>query len=186
MNAASVQGGGMREVDGSEVEEIVSLHMQTLGYALQSVQARYQKMQAETLAGTGLSVGQAAILDTLWRRQQQTENSGESLGLTQTQLGRIANIEKSSLVILLDDLERHGWTQRRRHPSDRRAHLVHLTDEGAFRYPDLRQRLGELEDACFSTFTPPQRRRMLSDLAKLSAALANPIDGDVASSTLRT
>ncbi|MGN6422178.1 MAG: MarR family transcriptional regulator [Asticcacaulis sp.] len=37
-------------------------------------------------------------------------------------LSKVTGIEKSSVVLFLDALEKDGWVERRPHPGDRRAH----------------------------------------------------------------
>jgi DNA-binding MarR family transcriptional regulator len=49
---------------------------------------------------------------------------------TQQFLGRCAGIDPSSMVATIDDLEARGLVERRPHPSDRRAHSLHMTDKG--------------------------------------------------------
>ncbi|HEY3506833.1 MAG TPA: MarR family winged helix-turn-helix transcriptional regulator [Actinocatenispora sp.] len=41
-----------------------------------------------------------------------------------------SGIDRTTMVALLDDLERRGFVRRRRDPADRRRHLVEVTDEG--------------------------------------------------------
>src|SRR5918994_6118052 len=48
-------------------------------------------------------------------------------GLTQTELVAGSLIDPSSMVAVVDELERDGLAERRPHPSDRRKHAVHLT-----------------------------------------------------------
>ena len=48
-------------------------------------------------------------------------------GQSQQQLADRMAIHRNAMVGLLDDLQAHGLVERRRHPSDRRAHAVHLT-----------------------------------------------------------
>ena len=50
--------------------------------------------------------------------------------LSQQELGRLIGMDPSSVVSTLDELERQGLVERRRHPSDRRAHALYMTDEG--------------------------------------------------------
>jgi DNA-binding MarR family transcriptional regulator len=50
--------------------------------------------------------------------------------LTQQVLGKCTGIDPSSMVSTVDDLEAAGLVERRRHPSDRRAHAIHITDHG--------------------------------------------------------
>ena len=51
-------------------------------------------------------------------------------GLTQRELVSDTLVDPSTMVAVLDDLEREGLAERRTHPSDRRKHAVHLTAKG--------------------------------------------------------
>ena len=50
--------------------------------------------------------------------------------MTQQQLGRAIGMDPSSMVSTIDELEAKGWVERRRHPTDRRAYALHITDAG--------------------------------------------------------
>ncbi|WP_222131246.1 MarR family winged helix-turn-helix transcriptional regulator [Pseudonocardia sp. C8] len=50
--------------------------------------------------------------------------------VTQQELGARLGIHRNVVVGLIDDLERRGLAERRKHPDDRRAHAVRLTDLG--------------------------------------------------------
>ena len=49
---------------------------------------------------------------------------------TQTDLARIVGLDKTTLMVMLDELERHGLAQRRPMPSDRRARVIAITAAG--------------------------------------------------------
>ena len=51
-------------------------------------------------------------------------------GITQQELAGLARVDPSSMVALLDDLERRGVAERRVDPDDRRRRAVYLTDKG--------------------------------------------------------
>ncbi|MEV6770589.1 MarR family winged helix-turn-helix transcriptional regulator [Nocardia sp. NPDC051030] len=51
-------------------------------------------------------------------------------GRTQQQLCEALNIHRNVMVGLVDDLEKRGLVERRKHPADRRAHAVHLLPAG--------------------------------------------------------
>lgn len=51
-------------------------------------------------------------------------------GRTQRELVSDTLVDPSTMVAVLDDLERDGLAERRTHPSDRRKHAVHLTSKG--------------------------------------------------------
>jgi MarR family transcriptional regulator, lower aerobic nicotinate degradation pathway regulator len=63
----------------------------------------------------------------MWGALNVLDAEGET---TQQFLGKCTGIDPSSMVATIDDLEARGLVQRRPHPSDRRAHAVHLTEEG--------------------------------------------------------
>jgi DNA-binding MarR family transcriptional regulator len=50
--------------------------------------------------------------------------------LTQTKIGKMLDIEKGSLTVLVDQLEEKGLVKRCEDPEDRRKYLIALTDEG--------------------------------------------------------
>ena len=50
--------------------------------------------------------------------------------MTQKALGDMLRIDRTTMVTLIDDLERKGYVIRHRHPRDRRAFLIEPTDEG--------------------------------------------------------
>lgn len=51
-------------------------------------------------------------------------------GLTQQELAERSLIDPSSMVAIVDELEKLGYAERQTHPSDRRKHAVHLSAEG--------------------------------------------------------
>ena len=50
--------------------------------------------------------------------------------ITQHALGRSVGVDPSSMVATIDELEARGLVERRRHPNDRRAHALYLTEAG--------------------------------------------------------
>lgn len=51
-------------------------------------------------------------------------------GVTQRELGETLQIDRTTVSVICDSLEKHGWAERRQDPTDRRAKQVFLTDEG--------------------------------------------------------
>ncbi len=68
----------------------------------------------------GLSTAQFDVLANL--------HSGE--GITQTELAERLLVTKGNVCGLVDRMAGRGWLERRPDPEDRRAHRLHLTDEG--------------------------------------------------------
>src|SRR5689334_22207962 len=50
---------------------------------------------------------------------------------TQIQLAELADLDKTTMVVTLDDLEAAGYAERRPSATDRRARIVHVTEAGA-------------------------------------------------------
>src|SRR3954451_6112706 len=60
-------------------------------------------------------------------------------GITQQELARLARIDPSSMVALLDGLEQRGIAERRVDADDRRRRAVHLTSAGERKWKDLQR-----------------------------------------------
>ena len=56
---------------------------------------------------------------------------------TQRRLGELAWLDKTTMVVTLDEMERRGLAERRLSPTDRRVRVVAITDAGR---EQLRQR----------------------------------------------
>ncbi len=154
-------------MDDSPESRIAAAHMQSFGYILARLHAQMRVRMTHTLEGTGLHGGHVVLLASLWVRLQQAQEVREDPGLTQTQLVQVSGVEKSSLVLFLDGLEKDGWVERRRHPTDRRAHLVYLTPSGAERFAKVGLRLFEAEQETFSVFSAEEKGQLLGLMSRL-------------------
>jgi DNA-binding MarR family transcriptional regulator len=149
-------------------QEIEAFHARSAGYLLLHLSRLFNATLTDALAGSGLHMGKVLILATL--RAQRELGRGECL--TQSQLGRITGIEKSSLVLFLDALERDGWVERLPHPRDRRAHNVALTDDGAKRFEAVGLTLHRQQQDNLSALTPAEQAQLTELLTRLHNDLA--------------
>ncbi|BCJ35791.1 MarR family transcriptional regulator [Actinocatenispora thailandica] len=78
-----------------------------------------------------------------------------------------SGIDRTTLVAMLDDLERHGYVRRRRDPADRRRHLVELTDAGAAVLGTAAEVLDRVEDDLLGPLPAAERRRLGRTVAKI-------------------
>jgi DNA-binding MarR family transcriptional regulator len=131
----------------------------SVGFLLHLAQSRLYKGVAEAIAGSGLHGGQLAVLGAL-------ADKGE---MSQRQLGEVAQIEKSSLVLFLDALEAGGWVKRDIDPGDRRAHAVRLTEKGAAKFRKLGPALKGVQDRFLSPLTVAERVKLVDLLQRLAA-----------------
>jgi DNA-binding MarR family transcriptional regulator len=91
--------------------------------------------------------------------------------ITQQKLGKFSGIDPSSMVSTIDDLEAVGYVERRQHPSDRRAHALHLTEAGKATLARGRRLAGKAQEELFEPLTA-EERKVLHDLL-LRLAMAN-------------
>lgn len=129
----------------------------------------------------------------LWRASHtQTAAALESIGLTtallsvlnylvaqdaaiQQEIGAAIQIDPSTMVSLVDELERAGLAKRRPHPRDRRAREVVITAKGRRTVERGRALAREVEDAVLQGLAAEERRQLMKLLRKaLSSAPPQP------------
>ncbi|MGC1419083.1 MAG: MarR family winged helix-turn-helix transcriptional regulator [Acidimicrobiales bacterium] len=85
-------------------------------------------------------------------------------------------IDANYCVLLLNDLESADYVERRRDPTDRRRHIVTMTDEGRQALHRAEAAQQTLEDEILAALDPQER-------ATLAHLLRKAIDGQGASAT---
>lgn len=116
------------------------------------------------MGGLGLEPRHFAVLRTL----------GLAEGRAQSEVADLVHIPPSSLVALIDHFEGRGLVERRPHPRDRRAHALHLTDEGRTVLARATELAMGLEGTLCEGFDPEQRQELLAVLRQLVANLGLP------------
>jgi MarR family transcriptional regulator, 2-MHQ and catechol-resistance regulon repressor len=80
-------------------------------------------------------------------------------------------VTSGSMTSLLDTLERRDLVERRRHPSDRRKILIHLTDQGQQTVDHYLPAIHGTIHLVMTGLTEPERKQLLAALAKVRAGL---------------
>lgn len=111
----------------------------------------------EMLADVELSARQVGILTMVT----------ELAPMTQKALGDALRIDRTTMVALLDDLEEKGHVERRRHPRDRRAFLVHPTEDGRVAKIAAVRILDEQQRRFLAPLTPIEQRQLAALLVRL-------------------
>jgi DNA-binding MarR family transcriptional regulator len=88
-------------------------------------------------------------------------------GLKQTELANAAHLDRSSLVPALDKLEHLGWVARQASEEDRRVKGLWLTDPGAARLRELKQRVASHEKRLARHLTAEERRQLIGLLGRI-------------------
>ncbi|MDN5860678.1 MAG: MarR family transcriptional regulator [Pseudonocardia sp.] len=91
-------------------------------------------------------------------------------GQSQQDLARHLDTPPTRVVTLVDAMEERGALERRRNPSDRRLHAIHLTEAGRELLRDIGRVAGEHDDAMLAALEPAERDQLHDLLTRLAAA----------------
>lgn len=110
-----------------------------------------------TLAAHDFSPRQLRILDLLSKREV----------ISQRELGQTMHIDTSTIVHLLNPMERAGLIARTRDAADRRRHVVSITPSGAEQLTHAGQAFKQIDEHLTEALHEPQREQLRYLLIKL-------------------
>ncbi|HWF55702.1 MAG TPA: MarR family winged helix-turn-helix transcriptional regulator [Solirubrobacteraceae bacterium] len=135
-----------------------------LGWLLSQASFAYGCEQAKALEPLGLGARGCCVLTTAM--------TGE---YTQTQLAHAVGIDKTMMMVTLDELEQNGLAERRRSPTDRRAHVIEVTAAGRAKVAQAQAIIDEVQEAVLSSLPARQREAFWAGLRHLvTERLAEP------------
>jgi DNA-binding MarR family transcriptional regulator len=91
-----------------------------LGYLLKHAQLQLAELTATAMAPFGITGRQLAVLIAV----------DSQAPLSQQEVAHRLGVDRTTMVLLIDELENKRLVQRRRDPDDRRKNVVVLTDAG--------------------------------------------------------
>jgi DNA-binding MarR family transcriptional regulator len=89
-------------------------------------------------------------------------------GMTQRECVVRSQIDPSTMVGIVDELEEMGLAERRRHPEDRRKHAVHLTAKGKRRLERGREIATAVTDDVLRPLDAKEREQLGDLMRKVS------------------
>jgi MarR family transcriptional regulator for hemolysin len=96
---------------------------------------------------------------------------------TQTELARLVGLDKTTMVVTLDELEAAGLAERRPSPSDRRARMIAVTAAGREKVREAEEIAARVHDDVLAALPPKERKVFLDALVRLvGARLAEPVE----------
>ncbi|HVO33892.1 MAG TPA: MarR family transcriptional regulator [Elusimicrobiota bacterium] len=131
--------------------------MSRVGYLLNRTALEIRQRAQETLRPLDMIPPHLAVLSTLAAGGPQTQRD----------LGAAIRIDPTTMVWLIDHLEKKAWVRRGRHPVDRRAHLVELTPAGNRLFQQAAARLDALEREFLRPLSAGEREALVRLLGKL-------------------
>jgi DNA-binding MarR family transcriptional regulator len=131
-----------------------------LGALFARITRRLIDAERPVLEAHGLSMWAYIALSQLARQPAQT----------QLALAQAIRYDKTRLIALLDDLELDGLITRTPDPTDRRARVIALTEDGRARHAAARGAIRSMEDEFLADLKPAERTRLRKTLATLAGA----------------
>ena len=119
---------------------------------------------AARLAGLGITPRVYCVL-----------TKAEPGGLTQNQIAEQAALDKTTMVVTLDEMERAGLAERLPHATDRRARLVNVTPAGREVLDHAHAIVAGVYDEVLGSLSAADREAFVAGLSALAAGpLAEP------------
>jgi DNA-binding MarR family transcriptional regulator len=126
----------------------------------------------------GLRLDQLGLTTRMWGALNVLDAEG---AITQQKLGKCTGIDPSSMVSTIDDLEAGGLVERRQHPSDRRAHALHITELGRTTLKQGRELARRAQEDLLAPLSAEERKQLHDLLVRLAMANQPPgIEGGIA------
>lgn len=126
----------------------------SVGYIVHEVAKAFRRRFEEVVKQFDLTLPQTRVLGELVKKG----------GVSQTMLAGAIDADPMTLKGILDRLEKRGLVQRQQDPSDSRAKIVHVTEEGAALFATAKSFGGEIHDDAIAGLSD-------AELAALSAGL---------------
>jgi DNA-binding MarR family transcriptional regulator len=123
-----------------------------------------QEHASSRLAPLGLTVRTCGVLNLL----------ADQRPLSQQAIGEMLGIDRTTMVEIVDELERAGIARRVRNPSDRRSYLVTLTPGGRTKQRRAAKAFDDAVDEFLSPLEPAERLQLTDMLRRLVDDPASP------------
>jgi MarR family transcriptional regulator, transcriptional regulator for hemolysin len=102
-----------------------------------------------------------------------TAMSGEH---TQSEIARQVGLDKTTMVVTVDELEAAGLAERRASQADRRARVIAVTEAGKRTVEEADRVLDRVRNDVLSVLAPEERQVFLNALGRLACGrLADPV-----------
>jgi len=91
--------------------------------------------------------------------------------INESKLAHCMYLDRSSMVPILDQLEKKGWIERKRPPNDRRSHALYLTNAGRAALKHADREVHKLEDSIAAKMGHDDCASLLALIKKFQTAL---------------
>lgn len=128
-----------------------------IGYQLRLTQLAFFSDFAKSVDDTTMSPGRFGVLVLI----------GANSGLTQSRLAQATQLDRSTMVAVIDLLESRGLVERRATPMDRRSNALWLTDKGRKLLRLMKQRVKAHDDRLAASLGGEDPAKLIAMLTRL-------------------
>ena len=87
--------------------------------------------------------------------------------MTQTEIAQAVGLDKTTMVVTVDELEKAGLAERIPSETDRRARLIRITPAGVAKAAEAERIVAELQDEVLATLPAAEREALKRGLLRL-------------------
>lgn len=157
MSASGKTPGQRRPKDDLELDILPGL----IGYQLRLAQLAVFNDFAAELKDFDISPGRFGVLVLI----------SANPGMTQSLLAAATQLDRSTMVAVIDQLEARGLVERRASPTDRRSNALVLTAEGEKLLKLMKRRIKQHEARIAATMTAAETAKLVDLLTRIRTRL---------------
>lgn len=129
-----------------------------LGFQLRRAQISVFQHFSRTVGGVGITPALFGLMMIVSKNE----------GLSQSRLAHALGIDVSTMVAMIDRIEKKGWMKRQKSNVDRRSHALYLTKAGHKLLDSLSLLVEEHENKFFNDLDLSEKRTLLALLKKIT------------------
>ena len=160
--APAAQTAGARAAKATKAAELdLDLLPGLIGYQLRLTQLAIFGDFGNTLSDQAISPGRFGVLVLI----------GANPGMTQSRLALATQLDRSTMVAVIDQLEARKLVERRAAPNDRRSNALWLTEDGKKLLRTMKRRVKAHETHIAAALGAEDAARLIAMLARIRAHL---------------
>ncbi|GAB1257926.1 MarR family winged helix-turn-helix transcriptional regulator [Aurantivibrio plasticivorans] len=129
----------------------------SLGHHLRRAHLALWRDFNEDVGKGGLRPGELGVMNTIHRHP----------GISQKAVGETLDLDKATIVGLVNKLEKNKWAKRKQSKEDRRQYELHLTKSGERKLNTYNKSLSKLESQYRERFTETEFEQFIDYLRRL-------------------
>lgn len=130
------------------------------GFLLNKSALRIKEAYETRLAPLGLTGKHFGVLSVLEERGS----------ITQHEIAKCVYVDRTTMVGIIDDLEKSGLVERKEHPTDRRSHAVYMTAKGKEALSKAHHLAAAVDKQFFECLLAKEQKELMRILRKLVVA----------------